>query len=133
MRKIFFDLNIGAWEIEDDYEDIYFLLHCLYNAKTELYDRVLTDKRSKYDSTEAFIDIDGWSRNKSNWYSKKLYDKCVKCIEFKTKGQFSHKYWKECVWRYQNLSAQGWINLYQQLVKENKYDSWIMEYIEIGE
>ena len=25
-------------------DDIYFKMHCLYNAKTELYDRSLTDK-----------------------------------------------------------------------------------------
>lgn len=129
---MYFDLNIGELEFKNNYEDIYFLIHCLYNAKTELYDRTLTYKRSRYDPTEAFIDdIDG-SRSKSNWYSKRLYDKCVKCIEFKIKSHFSYKHWKECVWRYQSLSAQEWINLYQQLVKENKYDSWIMEYIENG-
>lgn len=70
---MYFDLNIGEWEFENDYEDIYFLLHCLYNAKTELYDRTLTDMRSRYDPTEAFID--GWNKSKSNLYSRKLYDK----------------------------------------------------------
>lgn len=75
---MYFDLNVGEWEFKNDYEDIYFLLHCLYNAKTELYDRTLTDMRSRYDPTEAFID--GWNKDSSNWYSKKLYDKCVKCI-----------------------------------------------------
>lgn len=135
MRKIYFDLNIEEWEFKNDYEDIYFLLHCLYNAKTELYDRTLTDMRSRYDPTEAFIDgrNNGWNRSRSIWYSKKLYDKCVKCIEFKTRSRFIHTHWKECVWKYKCLSAQGWINLYQQLIKENKYDSWIMKYIEIGE
>ena len=100
---MYFDLNIEEWNFKNDYEDIYFLLHCLYNAKTELYDRTLTDMRSRYDPTEAFIDngINGWNRH-----------------------------WKECVWRYKGLSAQEWINLYQQLIKENKYDSWILEYIE---
>lgn len=57
----------------------------------------------------------------------------MKCIELKTKSRFIHRYWKECVWKFQSLSAQEWINLYQQLIKENKYDSWIMKYIEIGE
>lgn len=129
---MYFDLNIEEWNFKNDYEDIYFLLHCLYNAKTELYDRTLTDMRSRYDSTEAFIDvwINGWNRRRSNWYSKKLYDKCVKCIELKTRGHFIHRHWKECVWKYKGLSAQEWINLYQQLIKENKYDSWILEYIE---
>ena len=87
--------------------------------------------RCRYDQTEAFID--GWSISESISYSKRLYDKCVKCIELKTKSRFIHRHWKECVWKYQSISAQEWINLYQQLIKENKYDSWIMEYIEIGE
>ena len=26
-------------------DDIYFKMHCLYNAETELYDRLLTDIR----------------------------------------------------------------------------------------
>lgn len=88
MRKIYFDLNIEEWNFKKDYEDIYFLLHCLYNAKTELYDRTLTDMRSRYDPTEAFID--GWNRSRSNWYSKKLYDKCVKCIELKTRSHWNN-------------------------------------------
>ena len=56
-----------------------------------------------------------------------------KNVSIKTKSRFIHRYWKECVWKFQSLSAQEWINLYQQLIKENKYDSWIMKYIEIGE
>ena len=129
---MYFDLNIEEWNFKNDYEDIYFLLHCLYNAKTELYDRTLTDMRSRYDPTEAFIDgcNNGWNRRRSNWYSKKLYYKCVKCIELKTRGHFIHRHWKECVWKYKSLSAQGWINLYQQLIKENKYHCWVLEYIE---
>ena len=35
---------------------------------------------------EAFID--GWNKSRSNWYSKKLYDKCVKCIELKKRKSF---------------------------------------------
>lgn len=54
--------------------------------KLSYTDRTLTDMRSRYDPTEAFID--GWNRSRSNWYSKKLYDKCVKCIELKTRGSF---------------------------------------------
>lgn len=55
MRKIYWDLDNGVKKLNSDYEDIYFLLHVLYNAKTELYDRTLTDMRSRYDPTEAFI------------------------------------------------------------------------------
>ena len=36
-------------------EDIYFKMHCLYNAETELYDRSLTDMRDKYDPTSAYV------------------------------------------------------------------------------
>ena len=125
MRKIYWDLENSVKKLNSDYEDIYFLLHVLYNAKTELYDRTLTDMRSRYDPTEAFID----GRN-NGWNRKKLYDKCVKCIELKTRGHFIHRHWKECVWKYKGFSAQEWINLYQQLIKENKYDSWILEYVE---
>ena len=80
---MYFDLNIGEWEFENNYEDIYFLLHCLYNAKTELYDRTLTDMRSRYDPTEAFID--GWNKDSSNWYSKKLYDNVLNALSLKQK------------------------------------------------
>ena len=109
MRKIYFDLNIEEWEFKNDYEDIYFLLHCLYNAKTELYDRTLTDIRSRYDPTEAFIDgrNNGWNRRRSNWYSKKLYGKCVKCIELKTRDHFIHRHWKECVWKYKGFQHKN--------------------------
>lgn len=129
MIEIYWDLENGARKLNSDYEDIYFLLHVLYNAKTELYDRTLTDMRSRYDPTEAFID--GWNRDSSNWYSKKLYDKCVKCIEFKTKGQFNHRWWRECVKYKDWYSAQDWINLYNQLFKDNRYDSWIIEYTKV--
>ena len=27
---MYFDLNVGEWEFENDYEDIYFLFHCLF-------------------------------------------------------------------------------------------------------
>lgn len=118
-------------ELKNDYEDIYFLLHCLYNAKTELYDRTLTDKRSRYDSTEAFINHYDGSRKFSDWYAKRLYIKCVKCIEWRTRKPFDYIRWSDCVRKYFNLSAQGWINLYQQLVKDNMYDTWIIEYTEI--
>ena len=39
----------------DIFNNIYFKMHCLYNAKTEAYDRTLTDMRGRYDPTEAYI------------------------------------------------------------------------------
>ena len=86
---MYFDLNVGEWEFENNYEDIYFLLHCLYNAKTELYDRTLTDMRSRYDPTEAFINA--YNKKWSDWYAINLYKKCYKCIELATLKPFNNK------------------------------------------
>lgn len=47
------------------FDDIYFLIHCIYNAKTELYDRILTDMRSKHDPTEAFIGCNSYVKSAS--------------------------------------------------------------------
>ena len=69
-EKNILGLNIEEWEFKNNYEDIYFLLHCLYNAKTELYDRTLTDMRSRYDPTEAFIV--SWNTNSIYFYSSHL-------------------------------------------------------------
>lgn len=35
--------------------DLSYALACLYMGMTEEYDKLLTDKRSKYDQTEAFF------------------------------------------------------------------------------
>ena len=51
----------------------------LYNASTELYDRTLTDMRSPYDPTEAFIY--GRYKSLSNANAKRTYDKCINGIE----------------------------------------------------
>lgn len=51
------DLERRVEELNLERDNIYFKMHCLYNAKTELFDRSLTDMRSKHDPTEAFIDV----------------------------------------------------------------------------
>lgn len=107
--------------------EIYFLIHCLYNAKTELYDRILTDMRSKHDSTEAFIGF----KSASNCYSKKLYEKCRTYIEIKTYPlSFDCKHWRNCIGYYHNLSAQGWIDLYERLIKEGYISEEMLEFCE---
>lgn len=112
-------------------KDIYFLTHCLYNAKTELYDRILTDMRSKYDSTEAFIPSNSYSRSLSNLYSYKLYERCKEYIEIKTYPlSFDCEYWRRCVECYNNLSAQGWIDLYERLIKEGRINKEMLELCE---
>lgn len=118
--------------VSSSYEKyIYFLVRCLYNAKTELYDRTLTDIRSKYDLTEAFIENNSYIRSMSNCYSKNLYEKCRTYIEIKTyPSTFDYEYWKNCIGYYHNLSAQGWIDLYERLVKEEYISEEMLEFCE---
>ena len=104
------------------FDDIYFKMHCLYNAETELYDRSLTDVRDKYDSTEAYIGCSSEARNKSNAYAKRLYRWCRNKIEYETGRPFDFVLWKESIRRYINLSAQDWINLYESLLSSQKLE-----------
>lgn len=113
------------------FDDIYFLVYCIYNAKTELYDRRLTNMRSEHDPTEAFIGCNSYVKGASNCYSKKLYEKCRTYIEIKTyPSTFDCKHWRNCIRYYHNLSAQGWIALYERLVKEGHISEEILEFCE---
>lgn len=101
-------------------EDIYFKIHCLYNAKTELYDRSLTDMRDRYDPTSAYIGGSNEVRSKSNAYAERLYRWCRYNIEYETGKPFDFVLWKECIRKYIHLSAQGWIDLYKQFLLEKE-------------
>lgn len=94
------------------FNNIYFKMHCLYNAKTEMYDRTLTDMRSRYELTEAYI-----TGSLSNLNAMRVYQFCVYEIERATKKPFDSKLWRDSVREYNRLSAQGWIDLYKYLVK----------------
>ena len=87
-------------------------MHCLYNAKTELYDRSLTDMRDKYDPTSAYVHVSYDVRSKSIFYAQMLYRWCQREIEYKTGKPFNLRLWMDCTRRYRNLSAQCWIDLY---------------------
>lgn len=118
-------------KFENIYDDVYFQVHCLYNAKTELYDRILTDMRSKHDPTEAFIGCNSYVKSASNCYSKKLYEKCRKYIEIKIyPSSFDCEYWRKCIEYYHNLSAQGWIDLCERLIKEGHISEEMLEFCE---
>ena len=99
----------------DIFNNIYFKMHCLYNAKTEAYDRTLTDMRSRYDPTEAYITEN--VRHLSNSNAMRVYQFCVYEIERATKKSFDSKLWRDSIREYNRLSAQGWIDLYKYLVK----------------
>lgn len=98
----------------DIFNNIYFKMHCLYNAKTEMYDRTLTDRRDRYDQTEAYITEK--VRHLSNSNAMRVYQFCVYEIERATKKPFDSKLWKDSIREYNCLSAQGWIDLYKYLV-----------------
>lgn len=127
--KIRYDLllqsRINSYKSNED--DVYFKFHCLYNASTELYDRTLTDIRSPYDPTEAFIC--GKCKSLSNANAKRTYDKCINGIEYITHKPFEYKRWKDCVRQYFNLSAQNWIDLAKRLHENGEIQSEILEYV----
>lgn len=97
-------------------DDIYFKMHCLYNAKTELYDRSLTDMRDRYDPTSAYL-VSNETRSKSNLYARNLYQWCRKQVEYITGTPFDSIKWKESIRRYENASAQGWVDLYEFMLR----------------
>lgn len=104
--------------------DIYFKFVCFYQAMTELYDRGLTDERSPYDKTEAFVPEK--EMGSSELYAKELY-RCIReYIWRKTKIPFDIERWrKEIRKRY---SAQGWIDTFENFRK--KKDEIILDMIE---
>lgn len=111
--------------LEFNIYDIYFKMHCLYIAKTELYDRLLTDMRSRYDPTEAYIGTPNIVRRDSNKYAKRLYGSCKQIIEAETQAPFSRDLWIKSINPYGNLSAQGWVDLYENMVKNGEFDFYL--------
>ena len=102
--------------------NIYFKMHCLYNAKTEIYDRILTDMRDRCDPTSAYINCSYEVRSSSNQYAYSLYLWCRKKIIQETGQLFDAHRWKESIKGYLNLSAQGWIDLYEYLVENGEME-----------
>lgn len=102
--------------------DIYFKFVCFYNAKTELYDRTLTDMRSPHDKTEAFITKD--NKTYSNFFAKSLYDWVGKYIMWYTRQSFSIERWNRAQ-KSVYYSAQGWIDMFNYL--KNKNDEIIID------
>ena len=106
----------------DIFNDIYFKMHCLYNAKTEIYDRTLRDMRDRYDPTSAYINCSYEVRSASNQYAYSLYLWCRKKITQETGRSFDVHKWKDSISGYWNLSAQGWIDLYEYLVENGEFN-----------
>lgn len=90
--------------------DLPYSLACLYMGMTEEYDRSLTDMRSRYDPTEAFLYCNE-IRLKSNRYDIAVRNKIMKeyCVP-----------WEEIqneIYRHNNYSAQYWVDEYERIWK----------------
>ena len=86
-------------------------LACLYMGMTEEYDRLLTDKRCKYDPTEAFLYYNYYNdmRSVSNRYAAFVKKKIIEDY---------HIPWKEIhdeIRRHNNYSAQHWVDEYERI------------------
>jgi hypothetical protein len=100
----------------DEKEYLWYKLLCYYHAKTELYDRTLTDERSPYDPTEAFIT--SRNRSTSEYYAEIMYTRIrIFASKLKIPDAVIQKNKNGITYRY---SAQGWINEYNRLVKDGE-------------
>ena len=85
-----------------------YFLACFYMARTEEYDRSLSDIRSKHDPTEAIVD----SRYKKHSDRYAFY--CRKYL-YDMYPQFK-KAMNEEIHNHINYSAQHWIDEYERLI-----------------
>lgn len=104
---------------EADY--LWYKLCVYYHAKTELFDRELTDLRSPYDPTEAYLD--SINMKISNAHAMKTREFIQKVgNEF---GLFNRRFND---FNHLRLSAQGWIDEYNRLVDAGEMD-FINQYL----
>lgn len=103
-------------------QDICFKLACYYMATTELYDRTLTDKRSEYDKTEAFIcnSLDRSLSNKNAIQTYKNVIKIAECVFKISRHVFIENFRQQIKTKY--FSAQGWIDQYNFLCENGEMD-----------
>lgn len=88
----------------------YYAMACEYMAKTELYDRSLTDCRSPWDSTEAFLNRP-YIKELSSGYAAQL-----------------RRYYRE-------LCGGTWQPIHSEICKHTNYTAqmWIDEYNRVKE
>ena len=108
----------------DEKEYIRYKLCCFYHAKTEIYDRWLTDLRSPYDPTEAFID--GGIRSFSNRYATYIRIQINNIAKYYGLTSFTLRDLIDV--RYSHYSAQRWIDEYNRLKEIGEMD-FIDEFI----
>ena len=109
----------------DTNQQKWFQLLCYYHAKTELYDRSLTDMRSPYDKTEAYIGNMS-VRSLSNKYAMSLYQQISKIADHYNLKDYIDK--QDRFGNKMHYSAQGWIDTYNTLKEHGELD-WINHWI----
>lgn len=105
----------------------YYFYACEYMAKTELYDRWLTDKRSPYDKTSAFItpNIRGLSRLNCKRVLEEIYQEILKEWDI----DLARVNASTSVWIESELHSE-WQKIWNEIITHNKYSAqkWIDEY-----
>lgn len=87
-----------------------------YNAKCELFDRTITDKRARYDDTCSFLET-STQRNFSNKYAINLIKKIEEWYMGKYNENFDHKLFKEKQQKLNSYKAQYAIDLFEQYIR----------------
>lgn len=100
-------------------DDIRYKLCCFYHAKTEIYDRGLTNIRSHYDPTEAFID-GGYLRSFSNRYVAYIRIQINNIAKAYGLATLQLRDLNDV--RYSHYSAQRWIDEYNRLEENGEMD-----------
>lgn len=117
------ELNVKTMYDDNNIEDICFKLICCYMTITELFDRALTDERSKNDPTEAFIDSNPTIKNLSKenaFFTYKTLSKIAKS-KFNISPHIFYENLKKQI-KINKLSAQGWIDQYNFLCENGEMD-----------
>lgn len=91
------------------YETLTYKLACLYMGITELYDRTLTDKRSRWDSTEAYIE--GTTRSFSNKYAIEIRNRIINEYQVPW-NEIQKEIASHC-----KYNAQMWVDEYKRIWK----------------
>lgn len=106
---------LGKFIQMDGQKYLWYKLCVFYHAKTELFDRGLTDLRSPYDPTEAYID--GRVRSYSNAYALNMRQFVNYVGKKLGLTNYNLNDFNHC-----RFSAQGWIDEYNRLVDAGEMD-----------
>lgn len=94
------------WNVLPEQDTGVYKYACWYMAQTEIYDRLLTHRRSEHDPTEAFL-VGSLQRLNSNEYALWL-------------RRLLGRGWirvQEEIKRHRNYSAQKWIDEYERITR----------------